>query len=478
MKKIYLLFATAMTFVVLTSMTPLGEKITRAFTATTLTLSDGPTLPDIPYVYEREVPDFIQDFNGVWGGGVPGNSFSSVTDAGSTLGRVLFYDKKLSIDETISCGTCHKQEFSFADGLALSEGTGGTMTTRNSMHINDLAWRSSPELFWDGRHTVLEDMVIDPIINPDELGLDVVDLIVRLEESDYYEDLFIEAFGTPAVTEERIASAISQFVRSIATFDSKFDEGIKQNFTNFTDSEENGHMLFEQECGFCHAAPHFGTSEFAGIIFGSNFTNGLDSVSSDPGMGGWTNDPFFDGVFKTPTLRNIEMTGPYMHDGRFETLEEVVDFYSEGIQPHPNSFFNGWQGGGTGNSFTGFDFSDSDKADLVNFMKTLTDQATLTDPKWSDPFVEVSTSTTDPHLFEDVTVFPNPAQEVAYINIQNSDDKEYNIRLSNLSGQVLINADSFRGNRYALNTSELANGIYMIEIRQAENLRVIKLAVH
>ena len=477
MKKFYLLLATAITFVVLTSMTSLGEKLTRTFTATTVTVNDIPDLPDVPYEYSRDVPEFIQNFQSGWGTSVPSNSFETVTDAGSTLGRVLFYDKKLSMDETISCGTCHKQEFSFADGLAVSEGIMGTMTTRNSLHINDLAWRASSELFWDGRHTILEDMVIDPIINPDELGLDIVDLIERLETTDYYEDLFIDAFDTPAITEERIADAISQFIRSIASFNSKFDKGIQEGFTNFTSSEQAGHQLFEQDCAFCHSAPHFGSNEFFGIISGGNFTNGLDSVSSDPGMGGWTNDPFFDGVFKTPTLRNIEVTHPYMHDGRFETLEEVVDFYSEGLQPHPNSFFNGWNG--QGNSFIGFEYTDDEKADLVNFMKTLTDQTTLTDHKWSDPFSpETPTTVTDPHLFEDVTVFPNPAQEVTYISIQNSTNKEYDIKLSNLSGQTLHRAAGFQGDRYALSTSDLANGIYMIEIRQADNLRVIKLAVH
>jgi len=163
-----------------------------------------------------------------------------------------------------------------------------------------------------------------------------------------------------------------------------------------------------------------------------------------------------------------------MHDGRFETLEEVIDFYSEGIQPHPNSFFS-WMG----DDFIGFEYTDEEKVNLINFMKTLTDQTTLTDPKWSDPFSPATpTSTTDPHLFEDVTVFPNPAHEVTYISIQNSSNKEYDIKLSNLSGQTLHRVANFQGDRYPLSTADLANGIYMIEIRQADNLRVIKLAVH
>ena len=124
------------------------------------------------------------------------------------------------------------------------------------MHINDLGWRNTPDLFWDGRETILEEMVIEPILNPDELGLDIIDLIQRMEETDYYADLFIDAFGTAAITEERIGDAIAQFISSIASFESKFDLGIQDGFSNFTSSELNGMQLFDSNCGFCHAAPH------------------------------------------------------------------------------------------------------------------------------------------------------------------------------------------------------------------------------
>ena len=473
MKKFYLpLFA--FTFLaVLTSMTPLGKKMISVVNFSTATVTGGQvlSLPDIPFNYATELPDFIKDAPSPWGNPPTGNSLDLVTNEGSTLGRVLFYDKKLSLDGTISCASCHKQELSFADDQAFSEGIMETRTTRNSMHINDIAWQQAPDLFWDGRNTVLEEMVIQPIINPDELGLDIVDLIEIMEGTDYYADLFIEAFGTPAITEERIGDALAQFIRSIVSFESKFDQGLQDGFSQFTESELHGMELFEIECGFCHATPHFGASQFNSMLFGGNFTNGLDSVCADPGMGGWTNDPFFDGVFKTPTLRNIEMTGPFMHDGRFETLEEVVDFYSEGLEPHPNTFFN-WLP-----DPRGFDFDDQQKLDLVNFMKTLTDDVYLTDPKWSNPFTEEGTTAVqDPHLFEDVTVFPNPAKEFTYINFENSLDKTYHITLANINGQRL-QSTSFKGSQYILDTSELPLGIYTLEIRQAENIRTIKLAV-
>lgn len=476
MKKIYLSLIATFLIVGLTSMTPLGKKIISVVNVSTSFGDQVLNLPDIPLNYETELPEFILNAPTPWGNNGGSNTLGLVSNPGSTLGRVLFYDKKLSLDGTVSCASCHKQELSFADDKAFSEGIMDTETTRNTMHINDIGWQGSEELFWDGRATVLEEMVIEPIINPDELGLDIVDLIQKMEETDYYADLFTEAFGTPAITEERIGDALSQFVRSYVSFESKFDQGLQNGFANFTQSELEGMDLFEANCGFCHASPHFGASEFNSMLLGANFTNGLDSVTSDPGMGGWTNNPFFDGVFKTPTLRNIEVTGPYMHDGRFETLEEVVDFYSEGLQPHPNSFFQ-WMGTGTG-GVIGLELTEDEKENMVNFMKTLTDNNYLTNEKWSNPFIEEgTTSTQDPHLFEDVTVFPNPAREFTYINFNNSVGKRYDITLSTMSGQQLQNV-SYEGNQYVMDTSDLPTGIYMIEIRQADSRRVIKLAVN
>jgi len=459
MKKIYLSLIAVFLLVGLTSMTPLGKKMISAINYSSATSNQVLDLPDVMLDYEiADLPDFIKNAPTPWGGNGGGNTLSLVTNEGSTLGRVLFYDKKLSLDGTVSCASCHKQELSFADDVAFSEGIMETKTTRNSMHINDIAWQNSDELFWDGRQSVLEEMVIQPILNPDELGLDIVALIQIMEETDYYADLFTEAFGTPAITEERIGDAISQFIRSIASFESKFDQGLQNGFADFTASELEGMDLFEAQCGFCHATPHFGTSTFSSILSGQNFTNGLDSVAADPGMGGWTNDPFFDGV--------------YMHDGRFETLEEVVDFYSEGLQPHPNSFFN-WM-----SDPTGLQFNDEEKVHLVDFMKTLTDDNYLTNEKWSNPFIEEgSTVVQDPHLFEDVTVFPNPAAEFTYINFNNSLGKTYDITLSTMSGKELQRT-SFEGSQYVMNTTDLPFGIYMIQIREGDTQRAIKLAVN
>ncbi len=475
MKKIYLSLIAVFLIVALTSMTPFGKKIVTVvnFSSAT-TLDQVLELPDVPHTYEMDLPEFLENTPSIWGSDPRPNTFSLVTNEGSTLGRVLFYDKLLSADNTVACASCHKQEFSFADNVAMSEGIEETETSRNSLQINDLAWQNTEELFWDGRHSVLEEMVIQPILNPDELGLDIVDLIIKMEDTDYYADLFTDAFGTPAITEERIGDALSQFIRSIASFDSKFDVGLQNGFSNFTQQEQLGMDLFEMNCGFCHTTPHFASPQNNSILLGANFTNGLDSIASDAGMGAWTNDPFFDGVFKTPTLRNIAVTGPFMHDGRFETLEEVVDFYSEGLENHPNTFFNWLQ------DPRGLQFEDNEKEALVAFMETLTAQEVLTHDKWSNPFVEENNntvSTLDPHLFEDVTVFPNPASEFTYININNSTGKTYNITLSSMSGKQL-QTDKFAGNQYVLNTSDLPVGIYMLEIRQADARRTIKLAVN
>ena len=474
MKKIYLSLIAVFLLVALTSMTPLGKKIVSVVNFSSATVDQVLELPTVPHTYEMDLPEFLENTPSIWGSNPRPNTFALVSDEGATLGRVLFYDKQLSLDNSVACASCHKQEFSFADNVAMSEGIEATETSRNSLQINDLAWQNTEELFWDGRHSVLEEMVIQPIFNPDELGLDIVDLITKMEATDYYADLFTDAFGTPAITEERIGDALSQFIRSIASFDSKFDVGLQNGFSNFTAEEELGMDLFEINCGFCHTTPHFGAPQNNSMLVGANFTNGLDSISSDPGMGGWTNDPFFDGVFKTPSLRNIAVTGPFMHDGRFETLEEVVDFYSEGLENHPNTFFNWLQ------DPRGLLFEDNEKQALVAFMETLTAQEVLTHDKWSDPFTEVNenpTSTIDPHLFEDVTVFPNPASEFTYININNSTGKTYNITLSSMSGKQL-QTDKFAGSQYVLNTTDLPVGIYMLEIRQADARRTIKLAVN
>ena len=230
-------------------------------------------------------------------------------------------------------------------------------------------------------------------------------LIAKLESTTFYPELFESAFGSPEITEEAIASALAQFIRTMNTFESPFDKGHENGFSDFTENELHGFQLFNNTCQICHFTPHMGAGG-GGIFFPGMFgTNGLDSVITDVGAFEWSQDPFMMGVFKGPTLKNIEVTAPYMHDGRFETLSEVIDFYSEGVQWNENSTFN-WL---FGDSFDGYHFTEQEKEDLEAFLLTLTDESFLTDEKWSNPWsttVNVD-PITDPNPFN-IKIFPNP----------------------------------------------------------------------
>ncbi len=385
-------------------------------------------LPDQTYDYSITLPPHVLDFMFGWGNN--DSSFvSDVTDEGATLGRVLFYDDRLSGDNSLSCGTCHQQAFSFSDNVAFSDGIMDNVTTRNSMVLNDISWQLGSGFFWDFRSSDIEDAVLQPILAAHELGKNMPDLLAKLEAAEEYGPLFEAAYGTSEINESRLANALSQFILSMNSFESRYDEQVSENFAGFTPSELSGKELFELNCAFCHITPHFGTLDpFQFFIPGNN---GLDSEFTDLGMGEWTGDPSLYGFFKSPTLRNIEVSGPYMHDGRFETLEDVIDFYSEGVQDNENSFFN-WS---MGEGFTGFGFTDTQKEDLINFLHTLTDHALLTDDKWSNPWNEILG--TNPIQLEGVNVYPNPVEDIVYVEIENPNGANYDISIFDISGKLL-----------------------------------------
>jgi cytochrome c peroxidase len=325
-----------------------------------------------------------------------------LTDDGATLGRVLFYDKKLSLTNTISCGSCHHQSRGFADAGATSEGFKGERTKRNAMALANEGLEGS--YFWDTRTKTLEDLVLQPVGNHIEMGLDNTDnLVKKLQRTTYYPELFKKAFGTTDITQDRVSKAVAQFMRSMVSNQSKFDQGQAANFSNFTAEEARGRTLFfnQLHCTGCHTGNNFNGKGNAQNI-------GLDKDYQDNGLGSLTGSATQNGVFKVPTLRNVELTGPYMHDGRFKTLDEVVEHYDAGVQQHPNlSFFlNGflWSGNGgsstavitgcwscgvgqaTGGTFKPLQMTDTDKKSLVAFLKTLTDKSFVTASKFSNPF--------------------------------------------------------------------------------------------
>lgn len=313
------------------------------------------------------------------------------TDHGATLGRVLFYDRRLSANGRVSCASCHKQELGFSDNAVLSAGFSGQLTRRHSMSLVNARWYGRGRFFWDERAATLEEQVLMPFQDPVEMGLTLQGLVTGVQARDFYPPLFQNAFGTAEITSERIAMALAQYVRSIVSVQSQYDIGRQQvahpteDFPNLTASENNGKRLFFQPvplggggCIGCHS-----TEAFIDPDNGPT-NNGLDPVSTeDLGVYEAIPNQAFIGTFKVPSLKSIELTAPYMHDGRFASLEAVVEHYNSGIQPHPN----------LGDALLDNDglpvrlnFTSQQKADLVAFLKTLTDDALTNDVRFSNPF--------------------------------------------------------------------------------------------
>ncbi|MCA9715441.1 MAG: cytochrome-c peroxidase [Myxococcales bacterium] len=325
-----------------------------------------------------------------------------VTDAGATLGRVLFYETALSQNESIACASCHEQSTGFSDVVALSEGFDGGHTGRNSMGLANNRYYDPGRYFWDERADTLEDQVLMPIQDSVEMGLTLDELVERVSARSYYAPLFEDAFGDANVTSDRISRALAQFVRAMVSYQSRFDEGLAQAgdilapFPNFSDQENQGKALFlgpQARCGVCHlvnAPPPPGQpptlANQAIFMFDRPSNNGLDAnTQEDEGVGAVTGNPQQNGQFKIPSLRNIALTAPYMHDGRFETLADVIEHYNSGIQAHPNldPVLRG-----PDNQPVQLNLTQAEKAALAAFLDTLTDDALLTDPKFSDPFVD------------------------------------------------------------------------------------------
>ena len=304
-----------------------------------------------------------------------------VTDAGATLGRVLFYDTRLSANNTTACASCHQQSRAFVDRERFSKGFEGKRTDRNAMSLVNLRFYPRGRFFWDERARSLEEQVLMPIRSRTEMGQDLSRLPALLSADDHYPELFRRAFGDAEVTQGRIARALAQFVRALVSYQSKYDEGlakarsVRDDFDNFTASENRGKTLFLRNCAICHMPP----GQSAHLVMIRPLNNGLDADTrtADGGVGDITLNAAELGLFKSPSLRNVEYTAPYMHDGRFATLEAVIDHYSNEVKPHPNVDPRARQR---------LNLTSSEKTALVAFLKTLSDPKFITDPKFSDPF--------------------------------------------------------------------------------------------
>lgn len=319
-----------------------------------------------PTPYELFIPQGFPDMV------IPGDN--PMTVEGVTLGRRLFYDTILSGDNTQSCGSCHTPAFNFTDNSKrFSEGITGDIGTRNSMAVINIGWMN--ELFWDGRAAGVEDQALGPVPNPVEMHLKWTDAMIKLNAHNNYPDLFFKAFGTREIDSMLVVKAIAQFERTMISSNSKWDRYLRGE-VSLTQAESMGFEIFFTEkgdCFHCHST----------ILFTDNLphNNGLDSVFTDPGYGEITKNPNDLGKFKTPALRNIIYSAPYMHDGRFETLEEVIDFYSEGVRWSPtiDPLMKKVNQGGV-------KLTEQEKLNLVAFIKTLTDTTFINNPDFSDPF--------------------------------------------------------------------------------------------
>lgn len=308
-----------------------------------------------------------------------------LTVEGVRLGRFLFWEKKLSGNNAMSCGSCHLPEHGFSDPQRFSTGITGAIGTRQSMPLVNLGWATS--FFWDGRAITLEEQIIEPIPNPIEMNETWENALAKLRNDSQYPPMFKAAFGSEDINQDRVTKAIASFLRTMISANSKFDLQRRGQYT-FTTAEENGFNLFmteggdpEEIAGGQFGADCFHCHSIGGLLFTDHAfqNNGLDSQFSDLGRYLVTLNPNDSAKFKTPTLRNAELTSPYMHDGRFNTLEEVIEHYNSGGHPSSTvSSFMKYQNGGLG-------LSETSKQHLIAFLKCLTDTSFTHNPAFSDP---------------------------------------------------------------------------------------------
>ncbi len=341
----------------------------------------------------QAVPNYINKLNE---GGNP------VTDGGATLGRVLFYDVALSIDDTVSCASCHIQTHAFSDPALVSEGVQNGQTGRHSMRLINTQFADEDNFFWDERAASHEAQETQPLQDNNEHGFSGLngrpnfdDLVAKLEALEYYQEFFTFVFGDANITEERLQLALAQFSKSIFSFDSEFDIGRAQvnnngqNFPNYSDDENAGKQIFLDApnqggagCQACHRAPEFD------IRPGSDH-NGIFNVAGSI-------TEFDLTVTRSPSLRDLAgpdgtPNGPFMHDGSLDTLLDVVNHYDQiqapDSEPPLTEFLDTIDNRLRPNgNLQNLNLTDNEKAQLVAFLETLTGSNVYTDEKWSDPF--------------------------------------------------------------------------------------------
>lgn len=409
------------------------------------------------------------------------------SDAGATLGRVLFYDVDLSQNSKIACASCHIQQFAFTDTAQFSLGFNGQRTARNSMSLIHARFQKDSAFFWDNRAATLEIQTLMPIQSTVEMGLTLDTLVARVAAKPFYPPLFQAAFGTSAVTTDRISRALAQFIRSMNTFGSRFRQGVNLAngnpavvpFPNFTAQENLGKDLFMDErrgnCQACHTR---------NVMVQQGSKNiGLDLVYADNGVGTVTGNVNKNGQFSVPSLINAELTAPYMHDGRYKTLEQVINFYSDSIKPHPqlDGFLREILPGNPDPNNNPCNtcpprvihYSPEEKAALLAFLKTMTDTLLTTDVRWSNPFCK-TTNNSNYNLVPllSLNVYPNPSANADVLTVKIIAGMEFKgiLTLFTADGKLVFQktTEFLPGNNISkIPISGLGSGTYILNLQSA-----------
>ena len=298
-----------------------------------------------------------------------------ITEEGVLLGRHLFWDTRLSGDNSISCANCHTPQNAFSDNNQYSIGINGDIGTRNSMVLQNLAWAN--DFFWDGRVLTLEEQILIPIMDSTEMDETWSNVMKKLKYDSKYNKMFYEAFGVKNPDSTHAAKAIAQFLLTMISSNSKYDK-VLRNETVFTPEENAGFASFNSftggDCFHCH-----------GGIMGTDFSyknNGLDEFPIDSARGNVTGDFTDNFKFKVPSIRNIEYSAPYMHDGRFNSLDQVINFYSIGVHPNSPNIDPLMEFSSQG----GVQLDPQERQELKAFLLTLSDPDFINNPKFSNPF--------------------------------------------------------------------------------------------
>lgn len=293
-----------------------------------------------------------------------------LTPEGVELGKTLFYDAIISSDNTVSCGSCHQQSAGFTQhGHAFSHGVNDFLTKRNSMPLQNLAWSKS--FGWDGGVHDLDLFAISPITNPVEMNESVANVLEKLRNSKTYPALFKSAFGSEEINTERFLKALAQFMLTMVSANSRYDKYMRMEGVEFSQVELEGLEIFKQKCASCHSGELFTDFSFR--------NNGLPAKNEDFGRFDVNQTEADKFKFKVPSLRNLTYTAPYMHDGRFETLEQVLEHYAKAVEktPYLDPQLNQ-------NGTLGINLSADEKQKIIIFLKTLDDEDFIKQPKFSE----------------------------------------------------------------------------------------------